>query len=229
MPTGHNPVAAHPDSDQVIEIKSDNSRATTSRAPKYYCPVCAPFKVAAPSLQTWVEQCHWPTRQRIAAAHLHALEKITGVTCQPKIGVVIRSTSRERDNVLDFQRPWHIVLMGQAVSATVASVLSYACSLSLRDAIVLTNALPAEAHAEPPQPTPQLDASNTVDTTPPAPSILAARQMIMRLLNAVQKADLAAGHALEAFASQLMPRPPHHSVRKPVSYTHLTLPTNREV
>lgn len=92
MPTGHDPVAADADGDQIVEIQSDDSGATAGGATEDKSAVSAPLKVTSPSLPSWVEKGHQPTRQGIAATSLHTLKEITGMARQPQIGVMTRSS-----------------------------------------------------------------------------------------------------------------------------------------
>ena len=91
MPAGSNPILAHGNGNQVIQIQSDNSRPTTGSAPDDKEAIFAPAKVSFPLLPMWVEQSHSLTSQRISAVRSVALEQIARMARQPEVLLFIRS------------------------------------------------------------------------------------------------------------------------------------------
>ncbi len=74
MPAGDDPVPAHGDGDQVIQVEGDDGGSTTGSMPDDEGSILTPEKVPLPLLLAWIEQVYSSPGQWVATVSLVAFE-----------------------------------------------------------------------------------------------------------------------------------------------------------
>jgi hypothetical protein len=120
MPPCRNPRAADGRGKHVIELESEDRRASAGRSTKNSRSIIAPRKVVRPGLAPRIKERNDRASRRVDGFGLDAL----GVIAQPagKIEVLFNSASAlcRGNRVLDFQRSINQMLWAQAIAATIA-------------------------------------------------------------------------------------------------------------
>ena len=88
------------------------------------CPLQGPHKVPRPPLTTRIEQPHPSPCKWISCVGLRSFEPITHPTREPKVLFRLRTTAYLWDEVIDFQRPKHVLLDTEAVPTALSCLFT---------------------------------------------------------------------------------------------------------
>lgn len=119
MPAGGNPFAPNHNRNHMVQLERQDGCTTTYGTPDDSCPIRAPLEVSRPVLLAWVKESDTPTRDRVARGSLSSFEAITHPTREPKVLLFVRTTSRFRDDMVDFQQAKDILLSTVAISTPI--------------------------------------------------------------------------------------------------------------
>src|SRR2546428_568095 len=120
MPLSSYPVLPNYQRNLIVQIQCHHGRASASSAPYHTRAISAPEKVAMPLLFPRVEELNSSSSQWIVCMRLYAFRVIAETAREPKVVLIIRSTSHSRQNMFDFKHLHRIALWGKAVTTTIA-------------------------------------------------------------------------------------------------------------
>jgi hypothetical protein len=132
MPASSYPLASDQDRDYVIELQRNNCCTTTCSAPYDARPIRTPQEMSRPALATGVEQIDAPTSQWVTCGRLRSLEAVAHPTGKPQVFFRIGTTPCLRYDMVNLQRPKHILLQAQAISTAILSLCPHACASGIR-------------------------------------------------------------------------------------------------